>query len=80
MKCVGMSWIFSEEWLWVVVIALAAILVLPLVIVWVILSLPDYMKLVATILIVIGWGFAAGYKDWIVAKRREDERNIPAEA
>ena len=75
-----MSWIFSEGWLWVVVFALIAILVLPLLIVWVILSLPDYMKLVATILIVIGWGVAAGYKDWIVARRHEDERNRPAEA
>ncbi len=75
-----MSWIFSEEWLWIVVVALAAILVLPILIVWVILSLPDYMKVVATVLIVVGWGFAAGYKDWLVAKRREDEKSRPAEA
>ncbi len=64
--------IFSEQWLWIVIGALAAIVVLPLLIVWVILSLPDYLKIVATILIVIGWGFAAGYKDWLVAKRHEE--------
>lgn len=66
--------------MWIVVGALAAIVVLPLLIVWLILSLPDYLKVVATVLIVIGWGFAAGYKDWLVAKRDEDKRSRPAEA
>jgi hypothetical protein len=75
-----MSWIFSEKWLWVVIAALAAILVLPLLIVWVILSLPGYMKVVATVLIVIAWGVAAGYKDWLNEKRRNEERNRSAEA
>jgi len=75
-----MSWIFSEQWLWILVFALAAILVFPLLIVWIVLSLPDYMKIVATVLIVIGWGVASGYKDWLVAKRREDERNRTPEA
>jgi len=68
-----MSWIFSEEWLWLIIIALAAILILPLLIVWVILALSAELKVVATILIVVGWGVAAGYKDWLVAKRREEE-------
>ena len=75
-----MSWIFSEEWLWIIVIALVAILVLPLLIVWVVLMLPAELKIVATILIVVGWGIAAGYKDWVVARRREDERSRPSEA
>jgi len=67
-----MSWLFHEEWLWVIIAALAAILVLPLLIIWIILSLPDYLKIAATILIVIGWGVAAGYKDWLVEKRRNE--------
>jgi hypothetical protein len=38
------------------------------------------MKVVATVLIVIAWGVAAGYKDWLNEKRRNEERNRSAEA
>lgn len=75
-----MGSIFSEEWLWLTILALIAILVLPLMIVWLILALPGELKLVATIVIVIGWGVAAGYKDWLVARRHEEERSAPIEA
>lgn len=75
-----MGSIFSEEWLWLTILALIAILVLPLMIVWLILALPGELKLVATIVIVVGWGVAAGYKDWLVERRREEERSAPIEA
>jgi hypothetical protein len=42
-------------------------------IIWFILYLPGELKVVATILIIIGWGVAAGYKDWLQNKRREEE-------
>ncbi len=69
--------ILSEKWLWIIILALAAISVGPLLIIWVILYLPDELKVVATILIVIGWGVAAGYKDWLKDKRREEEKRCP---
>jgi hypothetical protein len=47
---------------------------LPVVVVWFILTLPTEMKFLSTILIIVGWGVAAGYKDWILAKRREEEK------
>jgi hypothetical protein len=72
-----MRWIFSEKWLWIIILALAAISVGPLLIIWVILYLPDELKVVATILIVIGWGVAGGYKDWLKDKRREEEKRGP---
>lgn len=68
-----MSWILSEEWLWIIILALAAILVLPFVIIWVVLLLPAELKILATVFIVVGWGVAAGYKDWLVTRRREEE-------
>jgi Flp pilus assembly protein TadB len=72
-----MSWILSEEWLWIIVFAFLAILVGPLLIIWIILALPAELKVVATFLIIIGWGVAAGYKDWLQEKRREEERRRP---
>jgi len=50
---------------------LLAILVLPFVIVWIILLLPPPFNAVATVLIILGWGIAAGYKEWIMSKEKE---------
>jgi hypothetical protein len=69
-----MAWILSEEWLWVIIVVLIAILVGPLLIIWLVLALPAELKLVATLFIIIGWGIASGYKDWRVAARREEEK------
>ena len=75
-----MSWILSEEWLWLIVLSFIAILVGPLLIVWFILVLPPELKILATILIIVGWGVAAGYKDWLKAKRKEEEQKmLPSE-
>jgi len=68
-----MAGILSEEWLWIIVLALIVVLIGPLLIVWLVLALPAELKLVATVLIVIGWGVASGYKDWILEKRRREE-------
>jgi hypothetical protein len=69
-----MSWIFSEEWLWIIILSFIAILVGPLLIIWFILILPGELKILATILIVVGWGVVAGYKDWLQARRKEEEQ------
>jgi len=69
-----MTWILSEQWLWIIIASLFIVVILPLVVIWVILYLPPEMKLVATILIIVGWGVAAGYKDWIISKRAEERQ------
>jgi len=66
-----LGWLLKEKWLWIIVIGVILVTALPLVIVWAILNLPPIIRLVATIAIIIGWGVAAGYKDWIMSKRRE---------
>jgi hypothetical protein len=71
-----MSWILSEGWFWIIVLSLIAVLLGPLLIVWFILILPGELKILATILIVVGWGVAAGYKDWLKAKRKEEEQKM----
>lgn len=69
-----LSSILTEEWLWIIILSLILILILPLVVVWVILKLPPILKVVATVVLITGWGIVAGYKDWILSKRKEKER------
>jgi hypothetical protein len=67
-----MSEVFSR-WTWIVVVSMVLILVVPLIVVWTIIELPPELRLVATISIILLWGVVAGYKDWVKAKRREQE-------
>jgi membrane protein YdbS with pleckstrin-like domain len=66
--------IIKETWLWIIVIGVILVIALPLAIVWFILNLPPPLAFAATIIILVGWGIAAGYKDWIISKRREEKR------
>jgi len=67
--------LLSERWLWIIIGAVIMVVALPLVLVWVIMYLPPEMKIAATFLIIIGWGIAAGYKDWIISKREEEKKS-----
>lgn len=65
--------VFSERWLWIIILGVSAIIVIPLLVVWFILQLSSELKIVATVLIIVLWGVAAGYKDWVKARREESE-------
>ncbi|MEM2538457.1 MAG: hypothetical protein QXE38_04035 [Candidatus Methanomethylicia archaeon] len=66
--------VFQNEWFWIIVISIVLIVVVPLVVVWGIMQLSPELKLAATIIIVIFWGITSGYKDWIISKRRKEEK------
>lgn len=70
---VEMAEIIREEWFWIIVMSLAAILILPLLLVWLILMLPGELRLTLTILLIIGWGIVAGYKDWLLERRKGEK-------
>jgi len=59
------------QWLLLSVLLVTMIIALPLVVVWGILNLPSELRIVATICIVVAWGVASGYKEWIISKRKE---------
>jgi len=69
-----MSEVLSNKWLWFTILSAVLVLVAPLVVVWFILQVSPELRVVATIAIVVLWGVVSGYKDWIVAKRREAEK------
>lgn len=69
-----MASILAEKWLWILIVALILITLVPLVMVLVILILPFPFNTLATILVVLGWGVVAGYKEWIISKRKEEKQ------
>jgi len=69
-----MASILTEKWLWIIIIVLSLIVVLPFVIVLFIVFLPFPYNTVATICLVIGWGIAAGYKEWVMSKGKEEKQ------
>jgi len=72
--------ILKERWFWFVVLAAVLIISAPLIVVWLILQLDPIYKLVATLLLVLLWGVTAGYKDWILSKRKEEEEKKSVES
>lgn len=69
-----MSSILSEKWLWIIIVAVIVTVTFPLVIIWIILVLPFPFNTLATILLIVGWGVAAGYKEWITSKEKEQQQ------
>ena len=66
--------LLSEKWLWIIIVAIIAIITTPLIVVYVILLLPFPYNTIATIALVAIWGVVAGYKDWIISKRKDEEQ------
>lgn len=62
-----------NTWFWITVLSVLLIVTVPFIAVWGILHLPPMWALVATIGIIILWGVASGYKDYVISKRRESE-------
>lgn len=68
--------ILTEKWLWIIIVLLSLIIVLPFAIVLLILFLPFPFNTMATICLIIGWGIAAGYKEWVMSKRKEGTQKV----
>lgn len=68
--------IATSNWYWTIVVMASTIMIAPFVLLLLILRLPTPLNLISTLLIVAGGGVAAGYKDWRIAKEREEEQKI----
>jgi len=65
--------ILFNPWLWIIILSCITIIVVPLIAMAIIVNLPPPMQAVATILIIIAWGIAGGYKEWSMHKRKEEK-------
>jgi len=52
---------------------MCAVMTVPFITVSAILATPPEFRWLGTVLIIVGWGFASGYKDWAISKRKEEE-------
>jgi hypothetical protein len=66
-----MTWILKEKWFWITVISALLIVFLPFLIIFFILNLSPETRFVATILIIIVSGVAAGYREWIIEQSKK---------
>lgn len=65
--------VIFDKWVFIIVVSVALVITVPLFIVWFVLQLGPELRLAATILIIVIWGVVSGYKDWIIAKRKEEK-------
>lgn len=64
----------KEKWFWFIVFLVVLIVTVPFIVIYIILLLPPiWGPGLATVALLIVWAVASGYKDWVVAKRKEEE-------
>lgn len=68
-----LSNITLNKWFFIIVFSVTLVITIPLVVVWFILQLGPELRLIATVVVILLWGAVAGYKDWVIAKRKEEE-------
>ena len=68
--------VLFNAWLWVIIGVSIAIMVTPIIIVLAFFYLPQPLQVVATILVVVGWGVAGGYKEWASHRQKEEKIRI----
>lgn len=65
-----------NKWLWVIIAGGAAIVIFPFAIISAIMMSPPWLAAIITILIIIGWGVAGGYKEWSLHKRKQEKAKL----
>lgn len=71
-----LKWLLLNPWLWIIILSISTILIGPFIVLYGILVLPSPYGGLATIAIIVGWGIAAGYKDWAISKRKEEKSKM----
>jgi hypothetical protein len=61
-----MSFIIREKWVWIIIGMCILVMVCPYLLMWVIIQLPEALRASLVWLIILGWGIAGGYKDWLM--------------
>jgi hypothetical protein len=79
MKKFPLDWLFLNRWLWITIFLCCAVAIGPLFVLLLLLYLPDPIKMLGVFGILIGWGIAGGYKDWVKSKRQEKEFHLKYE-
>jgi hypothetical protein len=68
-----MSFIIREKWIWIIIGASILAGVLPWVVIWLMLAMPGILRAVFVWAIIFSWAIGAGYKDWVVDRRKKEK-------
>jgi hypothetical protein len=70
-----MSFIIREKWIWIIIGVCILVVVGPYALMWMILQLPDVLRVSLVWFIIIAWGIVAGYKDWRMDAKKRGEHS-----
>jgi len=73
-----LAWLLFNKWLWITIFSCLAISIGPFFAIYGLLLSPEPLRPFLFFGIIIGWGVAAGYKDWVIAKHQEEKFNWQA--
>jgi len=66
-----MAFILKEVWLWITIAACIAILLGCMLLVWLIIQLPEWLRSTVLIFLLVCGGVVGGYKDYLKARAKE---------
>lgn len=65
--------LLTSKWLWITIVGSIAVTTLPWFVIYCVVALPSPINAIIGWTIIIGWGIAAGYKDWQLYKKKEEK-------
>jgi len=69
-----MSKVLKESWFWFIVVLLLLITIGPFFVIYAVFMLPPVWGPISfMVALIIVWAVASGYKDWVQARRKEEE-------
>jgi len=73
MKVNKLTWVLKQKWFWKLFVILLAMVIVPFLLVWIVLSLPPVYLVWALIVALAVWAVLKGYQDRAERKREEGE-------
>jgi len=69
-----MSKVLKENWFWLIILLVALIVAVPFVVIYLVFLLPPiWGPALFMVALMVVWALVSGYKDWVIAKRKEEE-------
>lgn len=66
--------VFKQNWFWLMVLFVTIIVTVPFIVIYAVLLLPPiWGPAFFMVALIVVWALVSGYKDWVTAKRKEEE-------
>jgi len=67
----------KESWLWLIILVIVLVATVPFIVIYMIAylatALPIWGPATAMVVLLLLWAVVSGYKDWVLARRKEEE-------